>query len=379
MTPPAAPPPAAPPRSAEPPPSATAHGVYVHIPFCAKRCDYCAFATFTDRAHLIDAYLDALVCDVERAVAAGMPRATSVFVGGGTPTLVPAEGLARVVRAIPVAPGAEVTVECNPDDVTPALMATYAAAGVGRVSIGVQSTVAHVLASLGRAHGPAAVAPAVRAARAAGIDRINLDVIYGAAGESLDDWRRTLDDVVALGPSHVSAYGLTVEAGTPLALEPARHPDDDDQADKYDLADEVLGAAGLINYEISNWARPGQECRHNLTYWRQGNYDGFGSAAHSHRDGRRWWNVRTPERYVELVAAGRSAESAGETLDASTRRLEGLQLRLRMREGVPTSAFVPEDLAEMDGEGLVAVRDGRATLTRPGRRLANAVALRLRA
>lgn len=366
---------------APPPPAAPApeHGVYVHVPFCAHRCDYCAFATFTDRAHLVDAYLDALVRDVERAVAAGMPRATSVFVGGGTPTHVPADGLARVIRAIPAAPGAEITVECNPDDVTPALMETYAAAGVDRVSIGVQSTVAHVLASLGRRHGPAAVAPAVRAARAAGIARVNLDVIYGAAGETLDDWRRTLDDVVALGPSHVSAYGLTVEAGTPLALEPARHPDDDDQADKYDLADEVLVGAGLANYEISNWSRPGDECRHNLTYWRQGNYDGFGSAAHSHRDGRRWWNVRTPERYIELVAAGRAPESAGETLDDATRRLEGLQLRLRMREGVPASAFEEGELAEMDGDGLVAVRDGRATLTRPGRRLANAVALRLRA
>jgi oxygen-independent coproporphyrinogen-3 oxidase len=372
------PPPA---EGAPPPPAAPApeHGVYVHVPFCAHRCDYCAFATFTDRAHLVDAYLDALVRDVERAVAAGMPRATSVFVGGGTPTHVPADGLARVIRAIPAAPGAEITVECNPDDVTPALMETYAAAGVDRVSIGVQSTVAHVLASLGRRHGPAAVAPAVRAARAAGIARVNLDVIYGAAGETLDDWRRTLDDVVALGPSHVSAYGLTVEAGTPLALEPARHPDDDDQADKYDLADEVLVAAGLANYEISNWSRPGDECRHNLTYWRQGNYDGFGSAAHSHRDGRRWWNVRTPERYIELVAAGRAPESAGETLDDATRRLEGLQLRLRMREGVPASAFEEGELAEMDGDGLVAVRDGRATLTRPGRRLANAVALRLRA
>ena len=215
-------------------------GVYVHVPFCAHRCDYCAFATWTDRAHLVDAYLAAVRTEISRAVDAGMPPADTVFVGGGTPTLVPAEGLASVLRAIPLARGAEVTVECNPDDVTEAKFETYLAAGVTRVSIGVQSMVPHVLAALGRTHDPANVETAVSAARAVGVETFNLDIIYGAVGERLADWRTTLERTIDLGPPHVSAYALTVEAGTPLAGDPARHPDDDVQADEYELADELL-------------------------------------------------------------------------------------------------------------------------------------------
>jgi len=345
----------------------------VHVPFCARRCDYCAFATWTDRSHLIDPYLAAVVTDVERAVAAGMPAVTSVFFGGGTPSLVPASGLMRVLAALPLAPEAEVTVECNPDTVTAALVATYRSAGVNRLSFGVQSMVPHVLAALGRTHDPANVRHAVALARDAGFETFNLDLIYGAAGESLDDWRRTLEAALELEPPHVSAYGLTVEPGTPLADDPARHPDDDRQAAEYELADDLLAAAGLVNYEISNWARPGHECRHNHLYWSQGDYLGFGCAAHSHCDGRRWWNVRTPERYVALIEAGSPAEAAGETLDAETRRVEGLQLSLRTRSGVPASALDVEAL-----EGLVAVDGERAVLTRAGRLLANEVAVRLR-
>jgi len=345
----------------------------VHVPFCARRCDYCAFATWTDRSHLIDPYLAAVVTDVERAVAAGMPAVTSVFFGGGTPSLVPASGLMRVLAALPLAPEAEVTVECNPDTVTAALVATYRSAGVNRLSFGVQSMVPHVLAALGRTHDPANVRHAVALARDAGFETFNLDLIYGAAGESLDDWRRTLEAALELEPPHVSAYGLTVEPGTPLADDPARHPDDDRQAAEYELADDLLAAAGLVNYEISNWARPGHECRHNHLYWSQGDYLGFGCAAHSHRDGRRWWNVRTPERYVALIEAGSPAEAAGETLDAETRRVEGLQLSLRTRSGVPASALDVEAL-----EGLVTVDGERAVLTRAGRLLANEVAVRLR-
>jgi putative oxygen-independent coproporphyrinogen III oxidase len=351
-------------------------GVYVHIPFCTHRCDYCAFATWTDRHHLVGDYLDAVVTHVGRSVADGLTGVTSVFVGGGTPSLVPAEGLARVLRAIPLAPGAEVTVECNPDDVDGALMEAFVAAGVNRISVGVQSMAPHVLASLGRTHDPAAVRGAVAAARAAGIGSVNLDLIYGAAGESLDDWRRTLDEALALAPDHVSAYALTIEAGTPLADDPARHPDDDAQADRYLAAAERLGAAGLECYEISNWARPGHRCRHNLLYWGQGDYEGFGCAAHSHRAGRRWWNVRTPERYVQLVRSGASVEAGHETLDAAGRRLEGLQLAVRTVEGVPADALADDDVVLLDG--LVA-RDGdRLVLTPAGRLLANEVAVRLR-
>jgi len=350
-------------------------GVYVHIPFCAKKCDYCAFATFTDRHQLTSNYLAAMCTHIRRSIANGMPNATSVFIGGGTPTLVPADELMSVLAEIPLAIGAEVTVECNPDDITLPMMQAFRASGVNRVSIGVQSTVDHVLKSLGRTHNPENVQRAVSYVRQAGFRTFNLDIIYGAAGETVDDWSRTVSDVVALDPPHVSAYGLTVEPNTALATQPARHPDDDDQADKYIVVDEVFAANGLSNYEISNWAKPGHECEHNSLYWQQGNYEGFGSAAHAHQDGRRWWNVRTPERYIELVTAGESPESSSETLDRQTRKREALQLLVRTREGVSVDSFLPKDLLEMSE--LLEQRENQIVLTRAGRLLANEVALRL--
>jgi putative oxygen-independent coproporphyrinogen III oxidase len=348
-------------------------GVYVHVPFCASKCDYCAFATWTDRHHLTDAYLEALEVEIGRAVDGGLSAATSVFIGGGTPSLVAADRLANVIAAIPVAVGAEVTVECNPDDVTHGLVERYVDAGVNRVSIGVQSMATHVLGTLGRRHDRRNVERAVVAVRDVGLPTFNLDLIYGAAGESTADWEETVRAAVELEPPHVSAYALTIEAGTPLAGRPDDHPDDDDQADKYELVDEVLGAAGLVNYEISNWALPGHECRHNVLYWRQEDYRGFGCAAHSHESGRRWWNVRTPDRYIELVASGESTEAAGETLDESTRAFERLELALRMREGVPLDALDGDALP-----GFVERVEDRWVLTRAGRLLANEIATRLR-
>ena len=350
-------------------------GVYIHIPFCAKKCDYCAFATFTDRHQLTSDYLDAMRTHIRRSVASGMPKATSVFIGGGTPTLVPADELMSVLAEIKLANNAEVTVECNPDDITLPMMQTFLANSVNRVSIGVQSTVGHVLKSLGRTHNPENVQRSVSIVRQAGFKTFNLDIIYGAAGETVDDWSQTVSDVVALDPPHVSAYGLTVEANTVLATQPDRHPDDDDQADKYFICDDLFESRGLANYEISNWAKTGHECEHNSLYWQQGNYEGFGSAAHAHLDGRRWWNVRTPERYIELVRSGESPESSSETLDAQTRKREALQLLVRTREGVPADAFLAKDLEEMSE--LLAQRDGKIVLTRAGRLLANEVALRL--
>ena len=350
-------------------------GVYIHIPFCAKKCDYCAFATFTDRHQLTSDYLDAMRTHIQRSVASGMPKATSVFIGGGTPTLVPADELMSVLAEIKLANNAEVTVECNPDDITLPMMQTFLANSVNRVSIGVQSTVGHVLKSLGRTHNPENVQRSVSIVRQAGFKTFNLDIIYGAAGETVDDWSQTVSDVVALDPPHVSAYGLTVEANTVLATQPDRHPDDDDQADKYIICDDLFESRGLANYEISNWAKTGHECEHNSLYWQQGNYEGFGSAAHAHLDGRRWWNVRTPERYIELVRSGESPESSSETLDAQTRKREALQLLVRTREGVPADAFLAKDLEEMSE--LLAQRDGKIVLTRAGRLLANEVALRL--
>ena len=350
-------------------------GAYLHIPFCASRCDYCAFATWTDRGHLIDEYLAALATEVDRAVAAGMGPVDSVFVGGGTPTLVPAESLVAVLGRVPRVPDAEVTVEANPDSVSAASIEAYRDGGVTRMSFGVQSMDPSVLRSLGRTHDPANVRRAVAWTRAAGFETFNLDLIMGGAGESVDGWSATLDAVVDLAPPHVSAYSLTVEPGTPLADDPARHPDDDDQATKYLLTVERLGAAGFDWYEVSNWAQPGHECRHNRLYWDAGDYLGFGCAAHSHRGGRRWWNLRTPERYIEAIRRGDPTEAAAEELDDETRRMEALQLALRTREGVPVEAL---DLDDPALDGLVSVRDERAVLTPHGRLLANEVAIRLR-
>ena len=347
-------------------------GVYVHIPFCTRRCDYCAFATWDDRGQLIGAYVDALRTEIALATPS-LPPATSVFFGGGTPSLLTPAQLASVLKELVLVPHAEVTVECNPDTLDADKLAGFQDAGVNRISLGVQSMVPHVLETLGREHDPENVAHAVSAIRTVGFRSWNADVIYGSVGETLDDWRTTLQRLLEFEPPHVSAYGLTVEAGTPLAADVSRYPDDDDQAEKYELADAMLTSAGLANYEVSNWARPGHECEHNRLYWSQGDYRGFGCAAHSHAAGRRWWNVRTPERYISLVTAGESVEAAAEVLSDEERALEGLQLALRTRDGVPADALDVDDLV-----GLVERADGRVALTLRGRLLANEVSLRLR-
>jgi oxygen-independent coproporphyrinogen-3 oxidase len=364
-------------------------GVYVHVPFCAARCDYCDFATWTDREHLVDAYVDACVHDIEQRALAPVD---TVFFGGGTPSLLPARHLTRILDAIPRAAGAEVTVECNPDSIDLEKLRTYVDAGVNRVSLGVQSMRLHVLAALGRTHDPDNVARAVDAARGAGIDRWNLDLIYGTPAESLDDWAATLDAALALGPGHVSAYGLTVEPGTPLGRAVAAGeraaPDDDDQATKYELADDRLRAAGLSWYEVSNWARPGEECRHNLLYWEGGDYTAIGCAAHGSTAlpggaGRRWWNVRTPERYIDAVTSGRSAEAGHEVLDAGARAAEATILALRTARGIklPVPGADPmrvdSCLDDLGAAGLVDRTDERVVLTRRGRLLGNEVAARL--
>jgi len=318
-------------------------------------------------------YVDACVADIARSA---LPAATSVFFGGGTPSRLPAEDLGRILAAIDVAPGAEVTVECNPEDASPDLLAAYREAGVNRMSFGVQSTAGHVLAALGRVHDPESVPLALERAAAAGFDRVNVDLIYGAAGETDEDWARTIEGVLSLPdpPGHVSAYGLTVEAGTPLAADPARHPDDDAQAVRYEIAERLLTAAGYRWYEVSNWALPGHECRHNQLYWRQGDYRGIGSAAHSHDDGRRFWNVRTPDRYVAAIEDGRTPVAGEELVEGEQRVMEGLMLSLRTPEGVPAEALPDDDRLE----GLVVRERGRAVLTVRGRLLANAVTAMLR-
>jgi oxygen-independent coproporphyrinogen-3 oxidase len=364
-----------------------AFGVYVHIPFCASRCDYCDFATWTDRAHLIDAYVDACVVDLGRRVGA-VPPVTSVFFGGGTPSLLPADRLVRILDAVPRTRDAEVTVECNPDSVDQAKLAAYRAGGVTRVSFGVQSMRGSVLAALGRTHDPANVARAVGWAREAGFATFNLDLILGTPGETVDDWRATLDAALELGPPHVSAYALMVEPATPLGRRVAAGapgPDEDDQAVKYEIADARLGQAGLDWYEISNWARPGHECRHNLLYWSQGAYLGVGCAAHGHTElpggeARRWWNVRTPERYIERVRSGRVPEAGAEVLEPAARCEEAFGLALRTRGGAGLGMPAADAGAELGGAGLLEAGPaaaGHGVLTLRGRLLASEVTARL--
>jgi oxygen-independent coproporphyrinogen-3 oxidase len=351
-------------------------GVYVHIPFCRERCDYCAFATYTDRDHLMESYAAACVAELGRAgTEEGMPAATSVFFGGGTPSRLPADLLAGILGAVPLRPGAEVTVECNPEDADPVRLAAYRSAGVTRLSLGVQSTVPHVLAGLGRRHGSDQATEAAEAVADAGFDSWNMDLIIGGAGESDADWRRSLEDVLGLAspPPHLSAYSLTVEPGTPLAAAPDRHPDEDSQAGRYEEADRILTGRDYRWEEISNWALPGHACRHNGLYWDRGDYRGIGSAAHSHRDGRRWWNVRTPDRYVAAIESGRTVLAGQEELTGEQRRFEALVLALRTPAGVPLDALPDHP----DLEGLVDRSRGRAVLTVRGRLLANAVTTHL--
>jgi len=351
-------------------------GVYVHVPFCRTRCDYCAFSTYTDRDHLIERYVDACRRELEKAFGDDdLDGATSVFFGGGTPSRLAAATLAVLLGSIRLAGGAEVTVECNPEDADPERFAAYGAAGVTRLSFGVQSVVERVLVSLGRRHGPGEVERAIELAAASGISSFNVDLIFGAVGESDEDWDRTLRWAVAHGAPHVSAYALTVEPGTKLAADRSRHPDDDVAARRYEHADAVLTAAGYRWEEISNWALPGHECRHNQLYWSQGDYLGVGSAAHSHRSGHRWWNIRSPERYIEAVGSGGSPVAGEEVLDAAEREFERLALALRTPRGVPSEAL--PDLVEL--RPLVARSADRAVLTVKGRLLANAVTTHLRA
>jgi oxygen-independent coproporphyrinogen-3 oxidase len=345
-----------------------AFGVYLHVPFCAVRCGYCDFNTYTaselgggaSRAAYAATAVHELDLATEVLDRAGLPHrpATTVFIGGGTPTLLPASDLALLLRSVRhsfgLVPGAEVTVEANPDSVTPESLAALAEAGVTRVSFGMQSQVRHVLAVLDRTHDPERVPEAVRWARAAGL-AISLDLIYGTPGESLDDWRRSVDAALACAPNHLSAYALIVEDGTRLAARVRRGeipaPDDDDLADKYELVDDLAAAAGLGWYEVSNWARtPADVCRHNLGYWRGDDWWGIGPGAHSHIGGVRWWNVRHPSAYAERLGRGRSPAEGREVLDAEQRRTEQVLLRSRLREGMP--------LAEigLDGDTLSSLR-----------------------
>ncbi|GAA2729653.1 radical SAM family heme chaperone HemW [Cellulomonas aerilata] len=377
-------------------------GVYLHVPFCTVRCGYCDFNTYTaselgggaSQASYADTALREIALGGRVLADAGLPPrpASTVFVGGGTPTVLPADDLARLLDGVRatwgLAADAEVTTEANPDSVSPASLARLADAGFTRVSFGMQSAVPHVLATLERTHDPRRIPDVVRWARDAGLD-VSLDLIYGTPGESLDDWRLSLETALATGVDHVSAYALVVEAGTRMAAQVRRGqvalPTEDDQARKYEVADAMLTAAGLHWYEVSNWARsPGHACRHNLAYWRGDDWWGVGPGAHSHVGGVRWWNVKHPRAYAARLEAGLSPAAGREVLEPGSAQLERVMLGVRLAEGLPLdtlSTRARRDVAGLVADGLVdgraalgADRQGpRVLLTRRGRLLADAV------
>jgi oxygen-independent coproporphyrinogen-3 oxidase len=316
-----------------------------------------------------------------------VPAAT-VFVGGGTPTLLAPEALGAVLRRIDaefgLAPGAEVTLEANPDSVDLASLSRLREVGFTRISFGMQSAVPHVLAVLDRTHTPGGALRAVEDARSAGFEQISLDLIYGTPGESLADWESTVQAALSAQVGHISAYALIVEPGTRLAAGVRRGsieaPDDDLMADMYDLADDAFSSAGLPWYELSNWAAPGQECRHNIAYWRGDDWWGVGPGAHSHVAGTRWWNVKHPAAHVERLSSGRSPAVGREVLDRDTRAVEEVLLGVRMVQGLRVSELTAHQRDEVDllvSDGLGSVDGGRFRLTRAGRLLADAVVRRL--
>ncbi len=369
--------------------------VYVHVPFCATRCGYCDFNTYTaaelggggSRAAYADTALTEIRLARKMLGDTDLPVRT-VFFGGGTPTLLPADDLGRILRGIASEFGldadVEVTTEANPESVDPAYLARLHDNGFTRISFGMQSAQPHVLAVLDRRHTPGRPQHAVAEARAAGFEHVSLDLIYGAPGETDADWRASLDAALAAGPDHLSAYALTVEDGTRLAARVRRGelpaPDDDTLADRYVLADETLSCRGLDWYEVSNWATsPDARCRHNLAYWYGADWWGIGPGAHSHIDGTRWWNVKHPTTYAARLAAGASPAQDREVLSTEDRRVERVMLGVRLREGLALNAL--DDTGRTAAHHLVdeelldasAYAEGRAVLTRRGRLLADAV------
>ena len=372
-------------------------GFYVHVPFCTVRCGYCDFNTYTveDLGRSADmrgasrsTYAEAAIDEVRLARRvlgdAELPVST-VFFGGGTPTLLKPGELGAVLAAIAaefgLAPDVEVTTEANPDSVALWDLEELRQVGFDRISFGMQSDVPHVLATLDRTHDPLRVPAVVGWARQAGFEQVSLDLIYGTPGESLADWENSLDAALACTPEHVSAYSLIVEEGTALARRIARGelaaPEDDDLADKYVLADERLTKAGLGWYEVSNWARDERSrCRHNVGYWTGADWWGVGPGAHSHVGGVRWWNVKHPAAYAERISSHVSPAHAREVLDAETRRVERVLLELRLYDGLPVEVLDATGRAaifDLAARGLIDRVGERLVLTTPGRLLADGV------
>jgi putative oxygen-independent coproporphyrinogen III oxidase len=366
--------------------SLDAAGVYLHVPFCLTRCGYCDFNAYAGLDHLASRYVAALLSEAELVAPAwdGV-EVVSVFLGGGTPTTLEVADLkallARVRSAFAFTSEAEVTIEANPDTVDEAKLSGLREAGYGRLSMGAQSFDRSVLAALERVHQPESVLKAFRAARSAGYDNVNLDLIYGAAGETPESWERTLREAIELAPEHLSAYALTIEPGTPLGRRVARGetlaPDPDLQAEMFETACRLLGDAGYGHYEVSNWAKPGYECRHNLGYWERRPYVGLGAGGHGYRDGRRSWNVRPPEEYLSMVERGELPVGGSEELEPADTYLEEVFLRLRILRGIPAS-WVEHGRADPYLEsGLLVRDDGHLVPTERGMLLLNELVLGL--
>ena len=361
-------------------------GIYVHIPFCLTRCGYCDFNAYAGLDHLAPRYLRAVVTEASLAapswVGAGVD---TVFLGGGTPTTIEPADLKALLTHLRdrfgVADDAEITTEANPDTVDEPMLAALVEAGYGRLSMGAQSFDPVVLASLERIHQPESVRRAFEAARRAGYENVNLDLIYGAEGETPESWEATLREAVTLAPEHISAYALSVEPATPLGRAVAAGerpgPDPDLQADMFGVACEVLAEGGYRHYEVSNWAKPGFECRHNLGYWERRPYLGLGAGAHSYRENHRWWNIRPPEEYMAQVEQGRLPVGGEERLDPSDAYLEEVFLRLRILEGIPASWIDEEVAAPFIESGLLEDEFGQLVPTERGMLLLNELVLAL--
>ncbi len=369
---------------------------YVHIPYCARRCGYCDFNTYTpselsissDLSGVSRDYIDLLIAEINSArKISKADLVPTIFFGGGTPTLMEPADLGRVVTAIKnnfdLAPNAEITTEANPDTVTPAKLAELREAGINRISFGMQSAVPHVLAALDRTHNPANVARSVNDARAAGFDEVSVDLIYGTPGESMSDWQESIDVALSLPISHISAYALIVEQGTKLGAQVKRGevvmPDDDETADKYVLADAKFGAAGLNWYELSNWSKAGSESRHNLAYWNGDNWWGAGPGAHSHIDGRRWWNVKHPTAYKEKISYGQSPMHEEEVLNDEQKNSERMMLEIRLAKGIDAKTLDSGQLAILESfknQGHLLADSwaaGRIVLSTSGRLIADRI------
>ena len=349
-------------------------GAYLHIPFCASVCPYCDFAVVEGRDDVVGRYIEAIEQEIARE--SEWRSLDAIFVGGGTPSHVDPDLLGRLLHELRerygFAPDAEVTLEANPEDWTSDRATRLVHAGFTRVSFGVQSFDDHVLGYLGRRHTSNEAIEAVSVARAGGFGSVGIDLIMGSPGESLDSWRGTVETAVGLEIDHVSAYCLTVERGTPLGravAAGAAAPDPDDQADKYEHAQQAFTTAGLFQYEVSNYARIGHECRYNLTAWAQGEYLAFGMGAHGHRHGRRTWRVRRLDTYLELVEGGESPVQGSERLEGDAREHERLMVGLRRTAGVVAGPLGDAWASSIEGRrfgdaGVVAYEAGRLVVRR---------------